>query len=172
MKLMKMLGVAVLIASSALSFAAAPAKPVVVTVGHVKAVNDLMVAMQMEKLMRTITGTSRFAAEEQRGAAYAKLEKIPKEQIYARLAYPLAKVISAETAIEMTRFYNTPHGKKAVYRMYNSKSSYGEPPTPATTAIERKDMERPEYQKASKELAAADDAIRHEAFVLLQAILK
>jgi hypothetical protein len=176
MKLMKMLGVAVLIASSAVSFAAAPAaapaKPVVVTVGHVKAVNDLMVAMQMEKLMRTITGTSRFAAEEQRGAAYAKLEKVPKEQIYARLAYPLAKVISAETATEMARFYNTPHGKKAVYRMYNSKGWYGEPPTPATTAIERKDMERPEYQKASKELAAADDAIRHEAFVLLQSILK
>ena len=175
MKLMKTLVLAVSVATGSVSMAAAPvAAPAkkVVTVGHVKAVNALLVAMQAEKLMRTIAGTSRFATEEQRAAAFAKLEKVPATQIHARLAYPLASVISAETATEMARFYNSPHGKKIVYSMYNSKGSYGEPVTPAATSAQRKDMQRPEYIKASKELAAADDAIRHEAFVLLQSINK
>ena len=175
MKLMKMLGLAVLIASSAVSFAATPAAAPtvgVVTVGHVKAVTSLMEAMQAEKLMRTITGTSRYASEEQRSAAYAKLDKVPKEQIYARLAYPLARSISAETAKEMARFYSSPYGKKIVYQMYNSKRGYGEPAPPALTPAERKDMQRPEFLKAQKALAEADDTIRHEGFLLLQQIAK
>ena len=175
MKLIKTLTLAVLVASSALSFAAAPAAAPaagVVTVGHVKAVTELMAAMQMEKMMRTITGASRYASEEQRTAAYAKLDKVPKEQIYARLAYPLARTISAETATEMTRFYTSPYGKKVVYQMYNSKVSYGEQAGPALTAAERKDMQRPAFIKASKELADADAIIRHEGFVLLQSIAK
>lgn len=175
MKLMKTLGLAVLIATGSVSQAAAPvAAPAkqVVTVGHVKAVNALLVAMQAEKLMRTVTGTARFATEEQREAAFAKLEKVPATQIHARLAYPLASVISAETANEMARFYSTPHGKKIVYSLYNSKGGYGEQATPAATTAGRKDMQRPEYIKASKELAAADNAIRHEAFMLLQSINK
>jgi hypothetical protein len=174
-KLMKTLTLAVLVASSALSLAAAPAPAPaagVVTVGHVKAVTDLMAAMQMEKMMRTITGASRYASEEQRTAAYAKLDKVPKEQIYARLAYPLARTISAETAAEMTRFYTSPYGKKVVYQMYNSKVSYGDQAGPAATAAERKDMQRPAFIKASKELADADAVIRHEGFVLLQSIAK
>jgi hypothetical protein len=175
MKLMKTLSLAVMMATSSLSQAAAPAAAPakqVVTVGHVKAVNELLVAMQAEKLRRTVTGTARFATEAQRAEAFAKLEKVPATQIHARLAYPLASVISKETATEMARFYNTPHGKKIVYSMYNSKGSFGDPATPAATAAARKDMQRPEYIKASKELAAADDAIRHEAFVLLQSINK
>ncbi len=175
MKLMKMLGLAVLIASSPVSLAAAPAAAPaagVVTVGQVKAVTSLMEAMQMEKMMRTITGTSRYASEEQRTAAYAKLDKVPKEQIYARLAYPLARTISVDTANEMARFYNSPYGKKVVYQMYNSKGSYGEPAMPNATAAERKDMQRPEFAKAYKALADADTAIRHEGFVLLQQIAK
>ena len=175
MKLMKMLGLAVLIASSAVSFAATPAAAPtvgVVTVGHVKAVTSLMEAMQAEKLMRTITGTSRYASEEQRTAAYAKLDKVPKEQIYARLAYPLARSISAETANEMARFYSSPYGKKLVYQMYNSKGGYGEPAAPSLTAAERKDMQRPEFLKAQKALAEADDTVRHEGFLLLQQIAK
>lgn len=175
MKLMKTLGLAVLIASSAGSFAAAPtAAPAagVITVGHVKAVHSLMEAMQAEKLMRTITGTSRFASEEQRAAVYAKLEKVPAQQIYARLAYPLARTISAETANEMARFYASPYGKKVVYQMYNSKGSFGEPAMPPATPAERKYMQRPEFIKASKALAEADSVIRHEGFVLLQAINK
>lgn len=175
MKLLKPLGLAVLIASSTLTLAAAPATApaaLVVTNGHVRAVTDLMAAMQAEKMMRTITGTSRYASEAQRTAAYAKLDKVPPAQIYARLAYPLARTISAETATEMARFYATDYGKKVVYRMYNSRASYGEPTGPVVTAAERKDMQRPAFIKASKELAAADGAIRHEGFVLLQSIAK
>lgn len=175
MKLLKTLGLAVLIASSTLSFAAAPAAApaaFVVTNGHVRAVTDLMAAMQAEKMMRTITGTTRYASEAQRTAVYAKLEKVPPAQIYARLAYPLARTISAETATEMARFYSSSYGKKIVYQMYNSKASLNGPNGPAATAAERKDMQRPAFIKASKELAAADGVIRHEGFVLLQAIAK
>jgi hypothetical protein len=176
MKLMKMLGLAALIASSSMAFAAAPAAAPapagVITVSHVNAVTSLMAAMQMEKMMRTITGTSRYASEAQRAEVYAKLDKVPPAQIYARLAYPLARTISADTATEMARFYSSSYGKKLVYLMYNSRVSYGEPATPAATAAERKDMQRPEFLKASKALAEADPVIRHEGFLLLQAIAK
>jgi hypothetical protein len=175
MKLTQTLGLAVLIASCNLSFAAAPAAAPaagIITVGHVQSITDLMAAMQMEKMMRTIAGSSRYASEQQRTAAYAKLDKVPPAQIYARLAYPLASTISAETASEMARFYSSSYGKKVVYQMYNSKASYGEPARPAATAAERKDMQRPAFIKASKALADADGVIRHEGFVLLQSIAK
>jgi hypothetical protein len=174
MKSMKALGLAVLIVSCGSAFAAAPAAApaAAVTVGHVKAVTDLMAAMQMEKMMRVIAGSSRYASEQQRNAVYAKLEKVPPAQIHARLAYPLARTISAETATEMARFYSSSYGKKIVYQMYNSRPSYGEPPRPAATPAERKDMQRPAFVKASKALAEADGIIRHEAFVLLQSIAK
>jgi hypothetical protein len=179
MKLMNMLGLAVLMASCAGSFAAAPAAapapapaPAVITVGHVRAVTELMGAMQAEKLMRTIAGTSRYANEAQRTAAYAKLDKVPPIHIYERLAYPLARAISVETAKEMTRFYFSPYGKKVVYQMYNSSGGYGEQAMPKATPDERKDMQRPEFIKANKALADVDATIRHEGFVLLQAISK
>ncbi|MET0858414.1 MAG: hypothetical protein ABWY27_16820 [Telluria sp.] len=175
MKLMKPLGLAVLIASCTLSFAAAPAAAPaagVITVGHVQAVTDLMTAMQMEKRMRMIAGSSRYPSEQQRTAAYAKLDKVPPAQIYARLAYPLARTISAETASEMARFYSSSYGKKVVYQMYNSKAGFGPPAAPAATAAERKEMQRPAFIKASKALADADGVVRHEGFVLLQSIAK
>jgi hypothetical protein len=174
MKSMKALGLAVLLVSCRLSYAAAPAAApaAAVTVGHVQAVTRLMAAMQMEKMMRTIAGSSRYASEQQRNAAYAKLDKVPPEQIHARLAYPLARTISEETASEMARFYSSSYGKKIVYQMYNRKASYGEPAMPAATAAERKDMQRPAFIKASKTLAEADGIIRHEGFVLLQSIAK
>ncbi|MES2760283.1 MAG: hypothetical protein V4693_23150 [Pseudomonadota bacterium] len=175
MKSMTTLGLAVLIASSAASFAAVPPPApaaFVVTNGHVRAVTDLLAAMQAEKMMRSITGSSRYASETQRSAAYAKLEKVPPAQIYARLAYPLARTISAETATEMARFYSSSYGKKIVHAMYNSRPSIGAPVAPVATAAERKDMQRPAFVKASKELAAAQSIIRHEGFVLLQAIAK
>lgn len=175
MKSIKALGLALLVASCSLSFspvrAASPAATVV-TVGHVQAVTHLMAAMQAEKMMRTVWGMSRYASEQQRNAAYAKLEKVPPEQIYARLAYPLARTISEETANEMARFYSSSYGKKILYQRYNSKGSFGEPPAPAATATERKDMQRPAFIKASQNLAAADDSIRHEGFLLLQSIAK
>jgi len=175
MKSMKALGLAVLVVSCSLSFAparaAAPAAAVV-TVGHVRAVTDLMAAMQMEKMMRTIAGSSHYASEQQRDATYAKLDKVPPAQIYARLAYPLARTISEETASEMARFYSSSYGKKILYQQYNHKASLGEPALPAPTAAERKDMKRPAFIKASKSLAEADDVIRHEGFLLLQKIAK
>lgn len=175
MKLIKSLSVAALLAASSLSYAQAPAaKPgaaVVVTNGQVKALTNLLTAMQAEKLMRTVAGQSRYSNPKQMDAVFAKLEKVPASQIYARLAYPLAKIISVETANEMARFYNTPYGKKVVYGMYNSKGGYGDsgpPPTPA----ERKELENPAYIKAKHELEQADNAIRGEAFKLLQSISK
>jgi hypothetical protein len=177
MKLTHLLGSAVLLGASTfapLALAAAPATApasTVVTVGHVKAVHALMEAMQAEKMMRTITGMSRYGDEAQRTAAYAKLEKVPAQDIYARLAYPLARTISQETATEMTRFYNTPYGKKVVFAMYNSRGSYGEAGGPVPTAAERKELARPELMKARQEMANADSVIHHEGFVLLQAIL-
>jgi hypothetical protein len=175
MKLTKALGLIVMVVSCSLSFAAAPAAApatAVITVGHVQAVTDLMAAMQMEKMMRSIAGASRYASEQQRTATYAKLDKVPPAQIYARMAYPLARTISAETASEMARFYSSSYGKKIVYQMYNSRPSFGEPAKPAATAAERKDMQRPAFIKASKTLAEADGVIRHEGFVLLQSIAK
>jgi hypothetical protein len=179
MKFVKMLGIAAMIAATSVSYAApaatAPSPSKVITVGHVKAVSDLLAAMQAEKMMRTTASNSQYANEAQRASVFAKLEKIPKEQIYARLAYPLAKFISAETANEMTRYYNTPHGKEAVYKMYNSgggMQGMGLGGEPKMSAADKKEMKRPEYVKAKKELAEADSAINHEAFVLLQAISK
>jgi hypothetical protein len=56
--------------------------------------------------------------------------------------------------------------------MYNSKAGFGGPAQPAATPAETKDMQRPAFIKASKALADADGAIRHEGFVLLQSIAK
>ena len=177
MKFVNMVGVAAMLVAGSMTVTAvaAPVGPsTVITVGHVKAVNDLLTAMQAEKMMRTTASLSKYANEAQRAAVFAKLEKVPKEQIYARLAYPLAKFISAETANEMARFYNTPQGKQIVFQMYNSGGGMqgmglGEP---KLSAAEKKELKRPEYVKAKQELDAADSAIHHEAFVLLQAISK
>jgi hypothetical protein len=177
MRLLNVLSCATLLASASLAMAAAPAAaPAPVTApsaAHLKATQDLLQAMQAEKMMRTITGTSRYANEAQRTAAYAKLEKVPPAQIYQRLAGPVAKLVSQETALEMTRYYGTPHGQKAVYSMYNTQAvlNLGQK-APALSAAERKELKRPEFVKASQELAAADNGIRHEGFILLQAILK
>jgi hypothetical protein len=179
MNFVKMLGVAALVGATAMcastQAAPAPAPSKVITVGHVKAVSDLLTAMQAEKMMRTTAATSQYANEAQRTAVYAKLDKVPKEQIYARLAYPLAKFISAETAIEMTRFYNTPYGKQVVYQMYNSSGGMqgmGLGEAKSASAAEKKEMKRPEYVKAKQEMAEADAELHHQAFVLLQAISK
>lgn len=178
MKLMKTLGLAIMLAASSVSYAqqaAAPAaKQVVVTNGMVKAVSDMLKAMQVEKMMRTIASTSRYANAEQQKTVIGKLENVPHEQIYARLAYPLAKVISVETANEMTKFYNSSYGKKIVYDMYNSRGgvAFGETSGPKPTAAERKALQDPAYLKAKKEFDAAQPAIQSEAFKLLQWISK
>ena len=45
-------------------------------VAHLKAVTELMAAMQTEKMMRTITGTSGLPSEAKRTIAVAKLAKL------------------------------------------------------------------------------------------------
>lgn len=175
MKLLKTLGLAALLAASSLARAQAPAvKPsaVVVTNGQVRAVTGLLVAIQAEKMMRTVAGQSRYSNPAQQKNVFAKLEKVPPAQIYARLAYPLAKVISVETANEMARFYATNYGKKIVYSMYNSRGGIGEVDKPLPSKAERVELEKPAYIKAKRELDAVDPIIQHEAFKLLQAISK
>lgn len=174
MTLTKVLGFAVLLASSPLAAAAAPVAPVATgapAAAHVKPVYDMLAAMQAEKLMRSIAGASRFASEEQRKGVFAKLDKVPPAQIYQRLAAPVARLVSAETALEMTRFYLSTYGQKVLKQTYNSGPSYGNN-EPVPTAAERKELKRPEYRKAHKAFLEAETGIRHEGFVLLQAISK
>jgi hypothetical protein len=157
-------------------YAAATAPPVQAappSSAHVKAVQDLLGAMQIEKLMRGVAARSRYPSEGQRQAVYAKLEKMPPAEVYQRLAAPMAQVISADTAIEMTRFYQTPYGKKVIYKKYNSGSQIMMPGMKAEVPLEeKKERKRAAYVNASKELAAAEPVLEREAFKLLQMINK
>ncbi|MGZ5000752.1 MAG: hypothetical protein ACXV7F_10660, partial [Methylomonas sp.] len=97
----------------------------------------------------------------------------PPAEVYQRLALPLAPRISADTASEMTRFYNTPYGKQLIYSKYNNRGGIIFPgAVAAVPPEEKKERKRPAYVKASKELADAQPAIEHEAFNLLQLINK
>jgi hypothetical protein len=160
------------------AFAAASAPPATAAAAapnaaHLKSVQDLLAAMQAEKLMRNVAARSRYASEAQRQSVFAKLDKTPPAEVYQRLAAPVAKIVSAETAAEMTRFYGTPYGKKVIHDKYNSGSQIIFPgATPAVPPEEKKERKRPAYVRASKELADAQPAIEHEAFKLLQAIIK
>jgi hypothetical protein len=158
------------------SFATTPApatQGAVTSPAHIKAVQDLLGAMQVEKVLRGVAARSRYQSDAQRQAVLAKVDKVPPAEVYQRLAPALARAISDDTAAEMTRFYNTPYGKQVVYRKYNSSGGLVMPGmTAAVPAEEKKERKRAAYVQASKELAAAEPAIEHEAFVLLQAINK
>jgi hypothetical protein len=128
--------------------------------------------MQAEKMMRTTAGASRYANDAQRKAVMDKLNAVPPAQIYQRLAAPVARFVSTETATEMTRFYSSSYGKRLLHQTYNSgPSMYGQQ-DPVPTAAEKAELKRPATIKARQALAAADAAIKHEAFVLLGAISK
>jgi hypothetical protein len=174
MKSLKLLAAGGLMAISVLSMAAAPAAAPVTaapTPAQVKAAHDLLLAMQADKLTRTVAGGSKFGSEQQRVAFMAKLDKVPAEQVYNRLAVPVAKLVSAETAAEMTRFYQSPYGQKVLYKSYNGgPSMYDEAPKP--TPAEKKELEKPAYVKADKEFQAAKSAIRHEVFVMVSEFAK
>lgn len=175
MNLMNVLALATLLAAASVSHAAAPvAAPVAnaSSAAHLKATQDLLAAMQVEKMLNSVASNSGYANPAQRNAVYAKIEKVPPAQIYARLATPVAKLVSPGTALEMTKFYNSPYGKKVIHGTYNTRPMIGNSTGPAASAAERKEMKRPQFIKAKKELDAADDKIRHEVFVLLQAISK
>ncbi len=138
---------------------------------HVKAVQDLLGAMQIEKVLRGVAARTRYPSEAQRQAMFAKLDKMPPAEVYQRMAPPLADRISADTAAEMTRFYNTPYGRQLIHKKYNNSGGIIFPGAVAgVPPEEKKERKRAAYAQASKELAAAEPAIDHEAFVLLQAI--
>lgn len=155
-------------APAAVSASAAVASP-----AHVQAVQDLLSVMQYEKALRGVAARSRYQSDAQRKAVFAKLDKTPPAEVYRRLAPPLARVVSADTAIEMTRFYNTPYGKQVIHRKYNSAAQIMMPGmTTAVPPEEKKERKRAAYVRASKELADAEPMFQHEAFKLLQAINK
>lgn len=140
---------------------------------HVKAVQDLLGAMQFEKALRGVAARSRYQSEGQRQAVFAKLEKTPAAEVHRRLAPSLARAISADTAVEMTRFYNTPYGKKVIHKKYNSGAQIIMPGmTTAVPLEEKKERKRAAYVVASKELADAQPIFQREAFKLLQLIDK
>jgi hypothetical protein len=137
----------------------------------VKAVQDLLGAMQIEKVLRGVAARSGYQSEGQRKAVFAKLDNTPPAEVYRRLAPQLVHVISADTAIEMTRFYHTPYGRQVIHRKYNSGAQVMMPGARAAVpAEEKKERKRAAYVLASKELASAEPALEREAFKLLQLI--
>jgi hypothetical protein len=154
--------------------AAAASAPVdAVTPAHVKAVQDLLGAMQIEKVLKGVAARSHYQSEDQRKAVFAKIDRTPPAEVYQRMATPLARAISTDTAVEMTRFYNTPYGKKVVYEKYNSRGGIMMPGMMvAVPPEEKKERKRAAYVQASRQLEEVQPAIDHEAFVLLQQINK
>jgi len=141
------------------------------TPAHVKAVQDLLGAMEVDKVLRGVASRSRYPTEAQRKAVFAKLDKTPPAEVCQRLAPQLAHFISADTAVEMTRFYRTPYGRQVIHDKYNSRAQIMMPGmTAAVPAEEMKERKRPAYVRASKELADAQPMVEHEAFKLLQVI--
>ena len=157
-------------AATAVAPAAAAASP---DAAHVQAVHDLLASMQVQYLLNGVAARSHYSSEAQRNAVYAKIEKTPPEQIYQRMAVPLAKVIATDTALEMTRFYNTPYGKKVIHARYNSGPQMIIPGMKAAVPPqEQKERKRAAFVLASQKLAEAQPVIEHEAFLLLQQINK
>lgn len=168
------LGLSLVFAAPVFAATTAPAaQTAVFSPAHVNAVQDLLSAMQVEKVLRGVAARSRYQSEDQRQAVFAKLDKTPPAEVYQRLAPSLARVISADTAIEMTRFYNTPYGKQVIYKKYNSRAQVIMPGMTTVVPLEeKKERKRAAYVQASKELADAQPLIEHEAFNLLQQINK
>lgn len=169
-----MLGLSLAALNPAFAAPAAPSAPVAAqSPAHVKAVQDLLAAMQAEKTLRGVAARSRYPSEAQRKEVFAKLDRTPPAEVYRRLAAPMAKVISVDTATEMTRFYNTPYGKQVIQNKYNSGPQIVMPGMkPVVAPEEKKERKRAAYVKASKELADAQPVLESEAFKLLQQINK
>lgn len=165
-----------LVSATPASAAGAPAAPAVAKApdaAHVKAAQDLMAAMQAEKLMRTVASRSRYASEAQRKSVFDKIARTPPAVIYQRLAAPVAQLVSQDTAVEMTRFYGTPYGQKVINQKYNSGPQIMMSGISNTVSPEeKKERKRAAYVNASKELTDAQPAIEREVFKLMQAINK
>lgn len=159
--------------ASANAAAVAPAAPVPAAApdaAAVQATQDMLAAMQAEKLMRMVVGSSRFPNEQARTSAMAKVDKLAPADVYKRLSGPVSKLVSAETAAEMARFYQSTYGQKVLKQQYNSGASLGNT-APEATKEEKAELKKPAYLKASKEFDAAQPAIRHEIFVLVKSVL-
>jgi hypothetical protein len=177
MKFLTHAALGVSLAFAAPAFAATPAPAAqgaaVPAAAHVKAVQDLLGVMHTEYVLRGVAGRTRFPSEAQRKAVFARLDKMPPAEVYQRMAPPLARVISLDTAVEMTRFYNTPYGKQVIHNKFNSGPGLMLPGAKAAVPPEeKKERKRAAYVVASKELADAEPAVQSEAFKLLQAISK
>jgi len=174
MKLVIQVVLGLALVSTAPAFAAsAPtaAQAAVTGPAHVKAVQDLLGAMHIENELRVVAGRSRYASDTQRKAVFAKLDQTPTAVVYQRLAPVLARVISFDTAVEMTRFYSTPYGKQVIHKKYNSGAQLMFPGARSAVAPEeKKERKRAAYVLASKELADAEAVVQSEAFKLLQQI--
>ncbi|MFC5552113.1 hypothetical protein [Massilia aerilata] len=156
-----------------LVFAASTGQAAAPSPAHVKAVQDLLSAMQIEKVLLGVASRSRYQSQVQRQAVFDKLGKTPPDEVIRRMAPSVAQVISVDTATEMTRFYNTRYGKQVIYRKYNNRGGIIMPGMrEVVPPEEKKERKRLAYVKASKELADAEPAIEHEAFKLLQQIDK
>ncbi|MET3134735.1 hypothetical protein AAKU55_005037 [Oxalobacteraceae bacterium GrIS 1.11] len=169
MKSMKVLVLAGLIAAASWASAATPAAAP--DTAQVTAAHDLLASMQAEKLMRMTAGMSKYADAKQRQAVMDKLQKVAPEEIYRRLAIPVARLVTAETASEMTRFYASSYGQRVLQQTYNGGPGlYVTAPTP--TAAEKTELKRPAYVKADLAFKEAEPAIRHAAFVLVADIAR
>ena len=165
MKLRTMLAAAGLMIATLTASAAAP------DAVQVKAAHDLLLSMQAEKLLRMTAGMSKFPSPAQREITMAKVEKLTPEMVYTRLSQPVARLVSTETALEMTRYYQSSYGQKLLKETYNGgPRMYAADPTP--TPAEKAELKKPAFVKANKEFKAAEPAIRHEVFVLLTEINK
>ena len=169
-----LLGVLLVVANPAFAAATAPtAETGSPSPAHVKAVQDLLSAMRIENVLRGVAGRSHYPSDAQRKAVFAKIGMTPPAEIYQRMAPPLAHAISIDTAIEMTRFYNSPYGKQIIYKRDNSRAQIMIPGMVAAVPPEEKtERKRAAYVQASKELEDAEPVIDHEAFLLLQQINK
>ncbi|MYM68114.1 hypothetical protein GTP45_14915 [Pseudoduganella sp. FT55W] len=137
---------------------------------QVKAAHDLLAAMQAEKMMRMTAGMSQYASPAQRKEVMDKVIKLQPELVYSRLALPVAKLLSTETSLEMTKFYQSSYGQKVLHDTYNSGAQLN-PSTPKPTAAETAALKKPAYIAANKEFKANEQAIHHETFLLLKAII-
>ncbi|HEX5342017.1 MAG TPA: hypothetical protein VFX55_05945 [Duganella sp.] len=137
---------------------------------QIKAAHDLLAAMQAEKMMRMTAGMSKYASPEQRKQVMDKVINLQPEFVYTRLATPVAKLLSTETALEMTRFYQSSYGKKVLHDTYNSSAQLY-PSAPKPTPAEQAELKKPAYLKADKEFKANEQAIHHETFVLLKEVI-
>ena len=166
------LGLSMLVAAPAFSATAAPAPmAAAASTAHVQAVQNLLGVMHVEYELRAVAARTRFPTEAQRKAVNAKLDNMPPAEVHRRLAPSLTRVISLDTATEMTRFYGTPYGKKVIHQKYNSGPQIVMPGmSGAVSPEEKKERKRAAYVQASQELAAAEPTIQHEAFKLLQAL--